>query len=209
VKTLAIVWTITLVGCATAPVRVPRPIPHVPGKPLQLDILGYRYTVPERLNVQDHNRQAGMFVIAMQDTINRCRVELAFITTTQQEKVDRAFNDAADTAMEHSRRAGLTVDERTGTRKIWNRQATIRTQYLTQREDQAALAYVGLYVPERQLGIQGHIFCDDPGFVEPATKLQFAFLETSRSLSAPAAPAAPTAPAPTSQPVASQAAQMR
>jgi hypothetical protein len=204
---LAIVWTISLVGCATAPVRAPKPIPHTPGKPLHLDILGYRYTVPERLNVQDHNRQPGIFAIAMQDTINRCRVELAFITTTQQEKVDKAFNAAADSAMARSRSAGLTVDERTKTRRIWNRQATIRTQYLSQREDQAALVYVGLYVPERQLGIHGHIFCDDHGFVDPATKLQFAFLETSRSLSLSPAPAAPPAPAPASQPVASQAGQ--
>jgi hypothetical protein len=165
-------------GCATTPSRVPQPIAHVGGKPLTLDILGRRYTVPPRLDVVDHLRQAGVFALKMQDSINRCQTEMLFVTTTDSERHEKRFHAAADEEVAGRRRQGLTVDERTSAPEVLSRKAAVRTLFLSRAGDRAASVHLSVYLPERQLGVSSHTFCDDEGFAEMATALQLKLLRS-------------------------------
>ena len=177
-------------GCATAPARVPQPIPRVAGKPLALEILGHRYAVPQRLDVVDHLEQPGIYVVKLQDRINRCQTEMLFVTTTDREKHEKAFHAATDAEVAGRRQQGLAVEERNGSREILGGRADLRTLYLSLGADRAASVHLALYVGERQLGISSHSFCDDQGFATMTADLQLELLRSS----AEAGPASRPAP---------------
>lgn len=184
-------------GCATVPTRAPQPIPRVAGKPLALEILGHRYTVPKRLDVVDHLEQPGIYVVKLQDRINRCETEMLFVTTTNREKHEKAFHAATDAEVAGRREQGLVVDERTGSREVLGGRADLRTLFLSRGADHAASVHLALYVDERQLGISSHSFCDDQGFARMTADLQLELVRSSAKTgpaSRPAAQVAESAP---------------
>ncbi|HEY3447428.1 MAG TPA: hypothetical protein VGK67_13740 [Myxococcales bacterium] len=160
---------LALASCATTAKPPPEPekapLAREPGKPLEVAILAARYTLPPRIDVDDHRDAPGNYLFSFVDRVTSCEGFFLFETVSQPAVHDQYVQEKTAALHADWRSQNLAVTQRLESLKLLGQDAHV-TVFDVQGTDGAARAgLVDRHFADQNLSVVNYTFCADPGLL--------------------------------------------
>lgn len=166
------IWMLALLlaACATAKPAAEsgkRPLPREPDKDLIVPILAARYTLPPRLDVDDHRDDPGTFLFSFVDRVTRCEGFFLFETVSQAAQHDQYIQEKTAALHADWKANGLAVTQRLESLQLLGQAAHATIFEVAAPDGAARAALVDRHFPEQNLSVVNYTFCPDPNLLAP------------------------------------------
>lgn len=177
---LLLLAALALGACAGAPPAARRPLVGRPGVPLPVAILGAQYTLPTRLDVDDHRDDPGLFVLAFTDRITRCEGFLLFEEVGAAERHEEYVAGKIDALSADWAARQVRAVPKAELAPMLGQQARVSLFELSNDQAAAGAALLDRHFPEQRLSVVAYAFCDDLALVRPQLEALTALVDTQR-----------------------------
>ncbi len=160
---------LALASCATAPKPPPEPqkapLAREPGRPLEVAILAARYTLPPRIDVDDHRDDPGSYLFSFVDRVTRCEGFFLFETVSQGAVHDQYVQEKTAALTTDWKGQGLAVTQRLESLQMLGQQAHVTVFDVQGADGSARAALVDRHFADQNLSVVNYTFCADPGLL--------------------------------------------
>lgn len=163
--------TLAFAACATtsqpAPTAEPAkaPLAREPGNPLEVPILAARYTLPPRIDVDDHQDAPGNYLFSFVDRITSCEGFFLFETVSQAAVHDQYVQEKTTALNADWKKNSLAVTQRLESMTLLGQQAHVTVFDVQGTDGSARAAMVDRHFADQNLSIVAYVFCADPGLL--------------------------------------------
>ncbi|MGC4121708.1 MAG: hypothetical protein QM765_45455 [Myxococcales bacterium] len=166
---LLAVLALSLWSCATTKPQPAEPqkapLAREPGKPLEVPILAAKYTLPPRIDVDDHRDEAGSYLFSFVDRVTRCEGFFLFETVSQAAVHDQYVQEKTAALHADWKSQNLGVTQRLESLQLLGQEAHVTIFDVQGTDGSARAAMVDRHFADQNLSVVSYTFCTDPGLL--------------------------------------------